>query len=275
MEMKTSDVLDDYERETFDIIRSSYANLNKEINDALNNVLAKLMKEINGALDNVLTMTSFELEDSLKQSLNNIRKSLIPKSDISKKERHKTSSVTSKKVELESYEEILDEEDTILFDMETYHTDSNMISKKFQGKDPLKAESSKNKTNNSQNNYKRNDNVNTLETDYQGRVNSNVQQSSSKSNNKTNLIRVADTVKQSALEVKKDATYSKIGERYQCGECDFSALNSVTTDRHVKYKHKQEGPYNCERCKYYSINESFLVKHMKKAHNVIRQYTYT
>merc|ERR1712223_528868 len=128
METRIRDVLDDYERNTYLTIRSSYDNMVKEISDAVNNVL---------------TMTSFDFENSIKQGLikvrNELRKAeLLPKdaelakidnkiSDQSKNNRNKP-----KKEARETYEKIFIEEDYD-FDSRTNH----QISSKPEARNPI------------------------------------------------------------------------------------------------------------------------------------------
>merc|ERR1711942_278897 len=63
MEEKISSALDEYERDTYEAIRVSYE---------------KMMKELNDAVNNVLTMTSFDFENSMKNSVLKVRNLLTP-----------------------------------------------------------------------------------------------------------------------------------------------------------------------------------------------------
>merc|ERR1712156_977 len=98
---RLNNVLEEYERDTYDIIRNSYTNMMREINDALNNVL---------------TMTSFDLENSIKQRMLKLKNSLLQKTDKEVSEEQKPNRPKPKKEAFESYEEILNDED-ISFDV--------------------------------------------------------------------------------------------------------------------------------------------------------------
>merc|ERR1712156_683762 len=106
---RLNNVLEEYERDTYDIIRNSYTNMMREINDALNNVL---------------TMTSFDLENSIKQRMMKLKNSLLQNSDNEVSELQKANRAKPKKEAFERYEEILNEEDfsfDVITSPETYN----------------------------------------------------------------------------------------------------------------------------------------------------------
>jgi len=258
METRISNVLDDYEKETYLIIRSSYDNMVKEISDAVNNVL---------------TMTSFDFENSIKQGLIKVRAELknaelLPKdAEVAKmddiiEEQRKTNRSRTKKEVVECYEEIIAEED-FNFDLKPSHRTNNKH----------------------ENGYSTRQN-NKTEIGYPSGEQSNVQapqitssktNASNRSNNKTSQAQKTDVSKpaKAAFEKKSDATFSKVGHKFQCENCTFSTPDENKMDRHVKHIHRQEGLYNCEKCSYSSVHESRLITHMKKTHNIVRQLTYT
>merc|ERR1712223_2081054 len=112
MEIMINDALQEYETDTYDMIRTSYANL---------------MKEINDALDNVLTVTSMDLERCVKQSLIKLKKTLAPEPEPIRQDYKVSNRASRKRDEPEYhtratrerevtdwYEEILYDDDQIL-----------------------------------------------------------------------------------------------------------------------------------------------------------------
>merc|ERR1712156_448041 len=110
---RLNNVLEEYERDTYDIIRNSYTNMMREINDALNNVL---------------TMTSFDLENSIKQRMTKLKNSLLQNNENEISEQQKSNRAKPKKEAFERYEEILNEEDfsfDVITSPETYSKQEN------------------------------------------------------------------------------------------------------------------------------------------------------
>merc|ERR1712203_466759 len=132
METRIRDVLDDYERNTYLTIRSSYDNMVKEISDAVNNVL---------------TMTSFDFENSIKQGLIKVRNELrnaelLPKiadviADEIIEERRTTNRSRTKKEIHETYEDDLNEED-LTFEFQSSQKTNKKPESKYQ---PIKESS--------------------------------------------------------------------------------------------------------------------------------------